>query len=287
MIEQTSTTKGKLYIVATPIGNLNDLSLRARDILADVDLILAEDTRHSQKLLQQLGLSKRLNAFHAHNENTTERVDQILETLGQGMQIALISDAGTPLISDPGYPLVAKARKQGFTVIPIPGPCALVTALSAAGIPSEPFTFCGFLPAKMLQRQQALTQWQTTLHTLVFYEAPHRIIACLEDIAEVFGADCTLVLAKELTKIYETFIHGSAQEIIQWLNQEAGRLKGEFVLMIAPREQNQEQTFEATLHPLLEALPLKQAVALTVQLTKTAKNEVYQAALAWQMKKSD
>lgn len=282
MIEQTSTTKGKLYIVATPIGNLNDLSVRAKNTLAEVDLILAEDTRHSQKLLQQLGLNKRLNAFHAHNENASERIDQILNLLNQGLNIALISDAGTPLISDPGFPLVAKARIQGFTVIPVPGPCALIAALSAAGIPSETFTFCGFLPAKSQQRQQMLLQWQAISHTLVFYEAPHRIIACLEDILHVFGPNCKLVLAKELTKIYETIIHGPVEEIISWLNQEQGRLKGEFVLMIAPREQKKENDFKTSLHLLLEHLPLKQAVSLTVQLTKASKNEVYQAALAWQ-----
>ena len=205
---------GTLYVVATPIGNREDITFRAQHILRTVDYIFAEDTRHSLPLLTMLGVNKPFKALHAHNENT--QGEQVLSLLRAGKSCALISDAGTPLISDPGYPLVTAARKESITVVPVPGPSAVIAALSAAGVPTDVFTFGGFLPAKAIARRRKLADFFKLSHTLVFYESTHRIMECIEDISVVFGASSELVLAKELTK---TFFHIVNSFISLVLNQ--------------------------------------------------------------------
>lgn len=269
---------GTLYIVATPIGNRDDISLRAIQILKSVDSILAEDTRHSKQLLLPLGIATPLISLHAHNE--AERSNDFIAALQQGKSFALISDAGTPLISDPGFPLVRKARKMGISVVPIPGACALIAALSASGAPCDTFTFMGFLPAKSAARCNLLASLDNSKHTVVFYESTHRIKDCLEDIATVLGDSRELVLAKELTKTFETFISGNAQEVLQWLDADAARSKGEFILIIPPREIAPKANHEKLLSILLAELPLKQAVKIACQLTGESKNELYQLALS-------
>lgn len=278
MTETSARTTGILYIVATPIGHREDISQRALDTLRSVNFILAEDTRHSRVFLNFLGINQPLLSMHAHNEE--KKCEHIIERLIQGESCALISDAGTPLISDPGYPLVKRARAQGISVIPIPGACALITALSAAGVPCDMFTFCGFLPAKKSARQHKLEHLKTLEHTLVFYESTHRILDCMDDIALVFGESCPIVLVKELTKAFERFISNSCTEVKNWLLIDDNHIKGEFVLIIPPRDVNKNtDSHEEILSILLSELPLKQAVKLTSQITKSNKNELYQMAL--------
>lgn len=270
---------GTLYIVATPIGNRDDISLRALKILQSVDLILAEDTRHSLPLLTALGIKNQLSALHAHNES--DKSGQIIERLAAGQSIALISDAGTPLISDPGFPLVKLARQHHIPVVPIPGACALITALSAAGVPCDSFLFLGFLPAKQQARKSKLNELKKEPYTLIFYESTHRIVDCLDDIIECYGQECELALAKELTKTFERFIYNKAQEVKNWLLSEAAHSKGEFVLMIPPRLEasKEDDEKEKLLSVLLEELPLKQAVSIACKLTQAHKNELYDLAL--------
>lgn len=272
------TEPGTLYIVATPIGNREDISIRAIHILKSVDNILAEDTRHSKQLLTPLGISTPLLSLHAHNE--TERGDTVIKALQEGRSFALISDAGTPLISDPGFPLVRQARQLNIPVVPIPGSCALIAALSASGVPCEPFTFIGFLPAKSNARRDKLDSLKQITHTIILYESTHRIHECLVDIAEILGQDCELVLAKEITKTFETFVSGTCQELQHWLSVEKARSKGEFVLMISPKAAELKSNHQDLLSVLLAELPLKQAVKIACQLTGEGKNELYQLALA-------
>jgi 16S rRNA (cytidine1402-2'-O)-methyltransferase len=280
----SATTTGTLYIVATPIGNRDDISLRALKILESVDTILAEDTRHSMQLLTASGIKKPVVSLHAHNE--TQKSEAVVEWLGQGKNIALISDAGTPLISDPGYPLVKLARSGGISVVPIPGPCALITALSAAGVPCDAFSFFGFLPAKQTARRQKLESLCTLPHTLVFYESTHRIMDSIEDISLVFGETCEWVLAKELTKTFERFVTGTGATIKAWLQADPNHCKGEFVLIIPPRDQEQEPHNDKIrlLTILLKELPLKQAVKIAAGFTNENKNELYKIALELQNK---
>ncbi len=281
MTDASARTAGTLYIVATPIGNREDISLRALSILQSVDVILAEDTRHSMQLLTVLGIKKNLISLHAHNE--ASKSTQIIAMLHQGQSCALISDAGTPLISDPGFPLVRLAREQHLTVVPIPGACALITALSAAGVACDTFTFAGFLPAKQAARRHKLQTLCRIEHTLVFYESTHRIIESIDDILYVFGENCELVLAKELTKTFERFITGSGTDVKNWLLSDSHHIKGEFVLIIPPRVVEQElQTQEHLLTVLLAELPLKQAVKIACQLTDAHKNDLYKMALVLQ-----
>jgi 16S rRNA (cytidine1402-2'-O)-methyltransferase len=270
---------GTLYIVATPIGNRDDISLRALKILQSVDLILAEDTRHSLPLLTALGIKNQLSALHAHNES--DKSGQIIERLTAGQSIALISDAGTPLISDPGFPLVKLARQHHIPVVPIPGACAVITALSAAGVPCDSFLFLGFLPAKQQARKTKLNELKKEPYTLIFYESTHRIVDCLDDIIECYGEDCELVLAKELTKTFERFIYDSTQGVKNWLLSETAHSKGEFVLIIPPRLKTGDEgdDKEKILSLLLDELPLKQAVVIACKLTQTNKNELYDLAL--------
>ena len=274
----STATSGTIYVVATPIGNLEDISQRAIKTLNAVDSIFAEDTRHTKKLLTALGIQKTLHALHAFNENEKSKV--IIERLLQGESIALVSDAGTPLISDPGYPLIKLAHENNIKVSPIPGNCALIAALSVAGLPTDVFTFAGFLPAKQQARIHQLEQLSKLGHTLVIYESTHRIKNCIEDIILVFGETSSLVLAKELTKSFETIKQDSAQNISDWLAEDMSRYKGEFVLVIAPKEKDESQN-NATelLKALLEELPLKQAVKIATKVSGSNKNELYQYAL--------
>ena len=286
MIHSSASTSGTLYVVATPIGNLNDISLRAIETLRTVDKILCEDTRHSKHLLTHLGIQKPLVALHAHNEN--DKSESILEGLRAGQSYALISDAGTPLISDPGYPLVRAARQADITVVPIPGACAFITALSAAGIPCDTVSFFGFLPAKSKARQEKLASLIDINHTLVFYESTHRILACLEDCGTIFGEDCELVVVKELTKTFEHFVQGPLSTIQAWFAADFAHIKGEFVVIIPARISNStQQSGEQILKILLEELPLKHAVNLAAKISNSAKNELYQLALSWQKQLGD
>ncbi|WP_372964907.1 16S rRNA (cytidine(1402)-2'-O)-methyltransferase [Marinobacter sp.] len=272
---------GLLYVVATPIGNLDDLSERARQVLAKADLVAAEDTRHSGRLLQHLGLSKQMLALHDHNERG--RVSQVLEALYRGQSVALVSDAGTPLISDPGYILVREARAAGFKVSPIPGACALVAALSAAGLPTDQFLFSGFLPAKRVGRKTALEGFKQQPATLVFYESPHRIIDFLEDLVEVFGPDRECVLGRELTKAFETFYAGAASEVLAELQADPHGSKGEFVVMVRGAENipgaDASVDADKLLAMLVQELPVKKAARIVADVCGLGKNELYQRAL--------
>lgn len=274
-----ATTPGTLYLVATPIGNRDDITTRARHVLETVDVILAEDTRHSLPLLRMLGIKTPLQSLHAHNENTQS--ERLIEALLTGQNFALISDAGTPLICDPGFPLVRLARQRHVPVVPVPGACALIAALSASGLAAEPFTFAGFLPPKKSARRKTLDTFKSLTHTLVWYESTHRLVESLEDIADVFGADTPIVLAKELTKTFETFFSGTPKEVLAWLAEDPQRVRGEFVLMIGARDTENAcvSHLEFLLSTLLEELPLKQAVNIASTLSGQAKNEVYALAL--------
>ncbi|KTD42807.1 16S rRNA (cytidine(1402)-2'-O)-methyltransferase [Legionella parisiensis] len=279
MTYSLATGAGTLYIVATPIGNREDITFRALEVLKSVDFILAEDTRHSVQLLTSLGIKNNLESLHAHNEN--DKSKHIIEELLAGKSVALVSDAGTPLISDPGFLLVKLAHQYHIPVIPVPGACALITALSAAGIPCDSFLFLGFLPAKQQARKSKLDTLRTEPYTLIFYESTHRILECLDDISELFGQTCEIVLAKELTKTFERFITGTLLEIKSWLLADPAHVKGEFVLLIPPRPTAREPgAHEKLLEVLLDELPLKQAVAIACRLCNGSKNELYEKALA-------
>lgn len=226
-----SVQPGSLYVVATPIGNLDDISARALRILREVALIAAEDTRHSARLLQHFGIQTPLAACHEHNER--DQGGRFLARLQAGEDVALISDAGTPLISDPGYHLVRQARAAGFAVVPVPGACALIAALSAAGLPSDRFIFEGFLPAKAAGRRARLEQVREEPRTLIFYEAPHRILECLQDMREVFGDDRPALLARELTKTFETLQGLPLAELCEWVAADSNQQRGECVVLVA------------------------------------------------------
>ncbi|SRR5690554_1042441 len=274
---------GLLAIVATPIGNLDDLSERARQVLASADLVAAEDTRHSGRLLQYLGVSRPMMALHDHNERG--RVERVLEALAQGQKVALISDAGTPLISDPGYVLVREARAAGYRVSPIPGPCALIAGLSAAGLPTDRFLFAGFLPAKRSGRQAALEQLRKEPATLVFYESPHRIIDFMKDMVEVLGPDRECVLGRELTKTFETFYSGAAEAVLAQLQADPHGARGEFVVMVRGADPESADAGSAVdvdklLALLVAELPVKKAAKIAAGVTGLGKNELYQRALA-------
>lgn len=275
--------RGTLYIVATPIGNLDDLSPRAVKVLSDVAVIAAEDTRHSGRLLQYLGISKPLIALHDHNERG--RVQNIVDQLLSGADVALISDAGTPLISDPGYVLVREVRAQELRVSPIPGPCALVAALSAAGLPTDRFLFVGFLPAKRTGRRTTLEDLCKEVATLVFYESPHRILNTVADIADVMGAQREIVLGREITKTFETFYSGGAAEVHAALTEDPHGNRGEFVVMVRGAEKAETGLMagaldvDRLLNLLIAELPLKKSAKIAAELTGLSKNELYQRAL--------
>ncbi len=272
---------GELYVVATPIGNLGDMVPRAVDVLHAVDLIAAEDTRHSGRLLQHLGIETPMMAYHDHGDD--RQMQRIIDALQAGQKIALISDAGTPLISDPGYKLVREVRLSGLKVIPIPGPCAFIAALSASGLPSDRFSFEGFPPHKSSARIKKFERLAKAPHTLVFYESPHRIVEALADMVGVFGPEREVVMARELTKTYETFLSGSLADVHRMVRDDANQQKGEIVLILhgadedAINPDNDEQ--DRVLRLLLDELPLKQAVALAAKVVGGQKNSLYQRAL--------
>ena len=272
---------GVLYIVATPIGNLNDISLRAIEILKQVDVIAAEDTRHSIRLLNHLGIRNKLMSLHEHNER--DRIDGIIDDLKQGNNIALISDAGTPLISDPGYPLVRAVQDAGLRVSPIPGVSSIIAALSAAGMPTDPFTFYGFLSQKNSERLSKLGTLKQQHGTLVLLESTHRIERLLEQLCELYS-DNRIVVAKELTKTFERFLSGTPAEILLLMQQEPALKKGEFVVLIDNPLTISEKTLGdediEILKLLLEDLPLKKAVQLSTSISGKKKNDIYQQALS-------
>jgi len=273
-------SEGILYVVATPLGNLDDISRRALKVLAEVDVIAAEDTRHSRTLLSKYDISTRCVAVHEHNERHV--TDKLVADLCEGKNIALISDAGTPLISDPGFYLVATARKQGCAVVPVPGASALVCALSVSGLPSDRFVFEGFLPSRAAARKRHLQSLAHESRTLIFYESPHRIEASLQDMCDVFGGQRQAVLARELTKMFETVIAETLHDLLQKVQQDANQRKGEMVVLVqgAEPEKNQEDAkFVEVLQVLLDELPMKQAVALTAKLTGGKRNQIYEMAV--------
>ncbi|RXJ72486.1 16S rRNA (cytidine(1402)-2'-O)-methyltransferase [Veronia nyctiphanis] len=282
MTDETSTVVdvSTLYIVPTPIGNLGDITQRALSVLAQVDLIAAEDTRHTGKLLSHFGITTRTYALHDHNEQ--QKADSLIARLQNGEKIALVSDAGTPLISDPGYHLVHRCRAAGVRVVPLPGPCAIITALSASGLPSDRFSFEGFLPPKSKGRQDRFTELAADPRTMIFYESPHRIMDALDDMHAVLGSERRVVLARELTKTYET-IHGATLgELIPWLKEDPNRVRGEMVLLVAGhRVEKSDLPVEATraVKLLSAELPLKKASAIAAELYSVKKNALYKWGL--------
>ena len=277
-----ATEPGTLYIVATPIGNLEDLGRRAQRVLSEVDLILAEDTRHSRQLLSSFNIRTAVKAFHENNE---ERLTaQIISRLTDGCNIALVADAGTPLISDPGFKLVRQAHEQNITVCPVPGPAALTAALSAAGIAPGRFLFEGFAPGKAEARYKHLQKLSDAGRTMVFYEAPHRIKAFLADASSIFGADRKATVARELTKKFETIRHGTLGGLVEWMNDDPDQCRGEFVVIIAGAEAGKTGKSEltATLGVLLKSLTLKQSVQITAELMGGSRNEIYDLAVSLQ-----
>nr|WP_276522675.1 16S rRNA (cytidine(1402)-2'-O)-methyltransferase [Pseudomonas nitroreducens] len=280
-------TLGTLYVVATPIGNLDDISARALKVLADVALIAAEDTRHSVRLLQHFGIQTPLAACHEHNER--EQGGRFLTKLQAGEDVALISDAGTPLISDPGYHLVRQARAAGIPVVPVPGACALIAALSAAGLPSDRFVFEGFLPAKATGRRGRLEALVDEPRTLIFYEAPHRVLECIEDMVAIFGDERPALLARELTKAFETLKGLPLGELREFVASDSNQQRGECVLLVAgkPAPEGDEAVDAHTLRVLdllLAEMPIKRAAALAAEITGARKNQLYQIALERQGK---
>ncbi len=273
---------GKLYVVATPIGNLADISFRAIETLKAVDLIAAEDTRHVKMLLHHYGITNKLVSLHQHNEDKAS--GELLEKLRTGISIALVSDAGTPLLSDPGMPLVKLVKEAGLDVVPIPGACALITALSAAGMPVTQFSFEGFLPRTSSARKAFFTERLNLTKTWVFYESCHRILACLQDMVEVLPLDREIVIARELTKLHETIVKVSLSEALTIVSTNDNMRKGEFVVIVQGAVADDSQHLlseeqEKLLRILMRECSIKTAVALAVEITGQRKKTLYQAAL--------
>lgn len=279
MTETSNLNSSCLYVVATPIGNLNDMVPRAVDTLQSVDLIAAEDTRHSKRLMQHFNITTPMVAYHDHSGNN--QIDNLISRMQMGESIALISDAGTPLISDPGYRIVDLALSAGIRVVPIPGASAAIAALSAAGLPSDRFIFEGFLNAKQQARVKQLSLLADESRTLIFYEAPHRILACLSDMANVFGEHRQVVLARELTKTFETIKRGPVGELAAWVAADSNQQRGECVVVVHGAEKSNDDEVEGyRVFKLLAAeLPLKQAAALAAQISGAKKNKLYQYGL--------
>ncbi|MFT6301465.1 MAG: 16S rRNA (cytidine1402-2'-O)-methyltransferase [Granulosicoccus sp.] len=277
-----------LYIVATPIGNRDDLSARAIELLQQVDRIYAEDTRHSLPLLRHHGIDTRAWALHEHNEES--QIDMVIEHLNTGASAALITDAGTPLISDPGYRLVRACHGAGVRVSTVPGPCAVTAALSVSGLPTDRFQFVGFPPSKSGARQKWLQPLAQLPHTIVIYESPHRIIDCLNDIASVFGYSRPMTLARELTKRFETLLHGPVRDVISTVQGDANQQRGEFVLVLAGTAMQDESSQEVmpaadldkTLSVLLEHLPVKTVARCAAELCGVTRKTAYDRALQQQ-----
>ena len=275
-----------LYVVATPLGNLGDITLRALDVLKSVDAVAAEDTRLTRQLLSHYDIRAHLISLHEHNEERSAA--GIIRMLNEGQAVAYVTDAGTPAISDPGALLVEQVREAGLRVVPIPGPSAVTAALSAAGIGAAQFLFYGFLPSKAGARREALAGLAALPYALVFYEAPHRVLETLDDMVHVLGAERSLVIAREITKLYESFHRCTLGEASTWLGADANRLKGEFVLIVegaaSPRDHAVEEA-ERVLRILLGELPLKQAVQLAAEITGAKRNALYERAL--ELKKAE
>lgn len=271
-------------MVATPIGNLKDITFRAVEVLKSVAVIAAEDTRHSHKLLAHYQINTPMLSYHAFNEKN--RLSSLIARLDQGEDVALISDAGTPLINDPGYILVQKLHELGHKVIPIPGPCALIAALSASGLPTDYFVFEGFLSSKPSVARKELELLQKETRTIIFYETPHRILQCLELVIEVFGPDRRMTLARELTKNFETILLDSAQNLQKKLIEDPNQQKGEFVILIHGKIEEQKEGIEVQaeeiLKILMSELSLKQAVGLAVKITGGSRKKLYELALKLQ-----
>ncbi|MEQ9883146.1 16S rRNA (cytidine(1402)-2'-O)-methyltransferase [Pectobacterium brasiliense] len=278
--QQADISASTLYIVPTPIGNLGDITQRALAVLASVDLIAAEDTRHTGLLLQHFAINARLFALHDHNEQ--QKADVLLTKLQSGQSIALVSDAGTPLINDPGYHLVRRCREAGVRVVPLPGACAAITALSASGLASDRFCYEGFLPAKTKGRKDKLRELGEETRTLIFYESTHRLLDSLQDINEVLGAERYVVLAREITKTWES-IHGApVGELLAWVKEDENRRKGEMVLIVEGHQiDDSALSAEAlrTLTLLRAELPLKKAAALAAEIHGVKKNALYRYGL--------
>lgn len=277
-----STNKGTLYIVATPIGNLGDITQRALETLKKVDKVCAEDTRNTRKLLTHFGIQAELQALHDHNEKN--RIEQIKVWLEAGENIALVSDAGTPLISDPGYHLVNELGASGFAIEPIPGVSAIITALSIAGLPTDRFTFEGFLPAKSVSRNKALQANAKETRTQVYYESSHRIAITIKAMLDSYGTERKVVLARELTKLYEQVFRGNLSELNDWINSDPMHQKGEFVLILEGHTEETDreaihQSSENLLKILLDELPVKQAATIAAKITGLKKNSLYRQAM--------
>src|SRR5580658_51897 len=282
----TIEATGRLYVVATPIGNLGDLSARAREILQTSTLIAAEDTRHTGTLLKHFGIQTPQLSLHDHNER--QRAPELIQKLRQGAQIALVSDAGTPGISDPGFELVRAVAAEGFEVVAVPGPCAAIAALSIGGLPTDRFCFEGFLPARGAARRKRLQSLEPEPRTLVLYEAPHRLREMLEDCAEIFGGDRQATVAREITKLHESTYRGSLRDLLARTEVDADVSRGEIVLVLAGAPQRAADeggldghggALDRVLKVLLAELPLKQAARLAAQITETRDNEAYKRAL--------
>ncbi|SHO56725.1 16S rRNA (cytidine(1402)-2'-O)-methyltransferase [Vibrio quintilis] len=275
------TKSPTLYIVPTPIGNLDDITQRAIQVLSGVDLIAAEDTRHTGKLLSHFQIQTKTFALHDHNEQ--EKASFLVEKLLSGLSIALVSDAGTPLISDPGYHLVHQCRQAGVKVVPLPGACAVTTALSASGLPSDRFSFEGFLPPKTKARRDKLTEIATDERTCIFYESPHRILDTLDDMLAVLGADRQVVLARELTKTFETIQSLPLEELAAWVKADENQRKGEIVLLIhgyrRPKEADFPDEAKRMLTILVNELPLKKAAGVVAEMYQLKKNALYKWGL--------
>ena len=279
-MSQIFVEAGQLYVVSTPIGNLADMTERAIGVLAQVDIIACEDTRHTQRLLNHFAISNKTISLHDHNER--QRQDYFLQLLQEGKSIALVSDAGTPLISDPGFHIVSFLREHDIRIVPVPGACAAISALSVAGLPTDRFTFEGFLPSKSGARQKTLAALANEERTMVFYDAPRRAIDTVADIVEVLGGERRVVMARELTKTFETVYSDSAQNLLDWLNEDPNQLKGEMVLIIAGKPKDNSgisPEIAKTLEILLEELPPKKACAVAAKIYGVKKNTLYDFAL--------
>jgi len=279
--QQADIFASTLYVVPTPIGNLEDITQRALSILGRVDLIAAEDTRHTGLLLQHFAINARLFALHDHNEQ--QKADILLAKLQEGLSIALVCDAGTPLINDPGYHLVRRCREAGIRVVPLPGPCAAITALSAAGLPSDRFCYEGFLPAKRKGRMDTMQALEQEPRTLIFYESTHRLLESLRDMVAVWGPARYVVLARELTKTWENIYGAPVGELLAWVSEDEHRARGEMVLIVEGFQQQADglpPEVLRTLSLLQKELPLKTAAALAAEIHGVKKNALYRYALA-------
>ena len=271
---------GTLYIVSTPIGNLGDITIRAVDVLKNVDLVLAEDTRHSKKLFAHYDIGTPLRAFHEHNEK--DKTEAIINEINTGKSIAIISDAGTPLISDPGYHLVSNAKNVGLNVVPIPGPSALIAALSSSGLTSNSFTFFGFLPSKQVARLKFLQVKMNLDETIIFYESPKRILSTLKDMLEVFGGSREVCLAKELTKSFETILRDKLPNLIEYLSADISHQRGEFVILVSPADKidliESERQLDKILPILCAEMGASKASKLAAKITGLDKKHCYKRA---------